>query len=51
MTTRYSLMFGPFELIRLALKKFRCPRCNYPVDKKNSNCPNCGQPLSWRGIK
>ena len=30
-----------------ALKKYRCPRCNYPVDKKNTFCPNCGQLLYW----
>ncbi len=29
--------------------KPRCPRCNYPVDKTNSYCPNCYQPLDWRG--
>ena len=30
-----------------SLKKYRCPRCNYPVDKKDSSCPNCGQILDW----
>ncbi len=32
-----------------ALKTHRCPRCNYPVDKTDLYCPNCAQPLDWRG--
>jgi rubrerythrin len=41
------LVFG--KLLVDALKKYRCPRCNYPVDGSNAACPNCGQPLDWRG--
>jgi rubrerythrin len=37
------------KLIIDALKKYRCPRCNYPVDGNSIFCPNCGQPLDWRG--
>ncbi|MBU0532995.1 zinc ribbon domain-containing protein [Candidatus Micrarchaeota archaeon] len=33
-----------------ALKKYRCPRCNYPVSDSDITCPNCGQPLIWRGL-
>lgn len=25
--------------------KYKCPRCNYPVNKRSWSCPNCGQPL------
>jgi rubrerythrin len=28
-----------------AFKKYRCPRCNYPLDGKEIYCPNCGQPI------
>ena len=35
------------KLVLDALKKYRCPRCNYPVSKKQYSCPNCGQPLEW----
>lgn len=38
------------KIIYDALKKYRCPRCNYPVDKANEFCPNCSQPLVWRGV-
>ncbi|MCX6770789.1 MAG: zinc-ribbon domain-containing protein [Candidatus Micrarchaeota archaeon] len=41
------LVFG--KLLVDALKKYRCPRCNYPIDESNVFCPNCGQPLDWRG--
>lgn len=37
------------KIIFDALKKYRCPRCNYPVDENNIVCPNCGQVLDWRG--
>lgn len=40
-----KVIFG--ELLFDALKKYRCPRCNYPVDKSNTRCPNCGQPIDW----
>lgn len=36
------------KLLYDAFKKYRCPRCNYPVDRSNTRCPNCGQPLYWR---
>lgn len=39
------------KIIYDALKKYRCPRCNYPVDETNASCPNCGQPLNWRGVQ
>ena len=41
-----NLILG--ELMVDALKKYRCPRCNYPVNKSNICCPNCGQPIDWR---
>lgn len=28
-------------------KYYKCPRCNYPVNNNQCNCPNCGQPLKW----
>lgn len=34
-----------FNLIKRALGKYRCPRCNYPVYKTESSCPNCGQKI------
>lgn len=34
-----------------ATKKYQCPRCNYPVSKGQSPCPNCGQPLDWKGVQ
>jgi len=34
----------------LTKDKYKCPRCNYPVDKNQVICPNCGQPLRWGGI-
>jgi len=37
------------KLLVDALKKYQCPRCNYPVDGSDTVCPNCGQPLDWRG--
>lgn len=40
-------LFG--DLIYKALKKYRCPRCNYPV--LNEDCPHCNQPIDWSGIK
>ena len=40
-----ALVLG--KLIVDAFKR-RCPRCNYPVDRTNASCPNCGQPLIWR---
>ena len=35
------------KLVIDSLKKYSCPRCNYPVDKNNRYCPNCGQELDW----
>ena len=35
----------------LSRKHGKCPRCNYPVTDKNSQCPNCGQSLNWGGFK
>ena len=50
-------LFVP-ELLRIALKGKRCPRCNYPIskestecsfenepDKKYYMCRHCGQPI------
>ena len=37
------------KLLVDALKKYQCPRCNYPIDRSNAVCPNCGQPLDWGG--
>jgi len=37
------------KLLFDALKKYRCPRCNYPIDNSTIYCPNCGQLLDWRG--
>lgn len=31
------------KLAWLVLKKYRCPRCNYPVDNEDGKCVNCGQ--------
>lgn len=39
------------KIVYDALKKYNCPRCNYPVDKTNRVCPNCGQPLNWREVQ
>jgi len=43
-----ALILG--KILLDALKKYRCPRCNYPVSKDNFVCPNCGQPLNWRSV-
>lgn len=26
----------------------KCPRCNYPINKKENKCKNCGQPIKWK---
>ncbi|NPE27649.1 zinc-ribbon domain-containing protein [Methanococcoides sp. SA1] len=40
---------GGLALLGWLFKKdaYKCPRCNYPVSKKDNQCPNCGQPLNW----
>ena len=35
----------------LSRKHGKCPRCNFPVTSKQSQCPNCGQFLNWEGFK
>lgn len=35
------------KLIFDVLRKYRCPRCNYPVGRCDDGCPHCGQPFSW----
>lgn len=32
-------------------KNHKCPRCNYPVNRDNNTCPNCGLTLDWRGVQ
>lgn len=32
-------------------KKGKCPRCYYPVNVDNINCPSCGLSLNWRDFK
>lgn len=39
------------EWVLLALAKYKCPRCNYPLRNRVQHCPNCGQPIRWRNIK
>lgn len=29
---------------------FVCPKCNHPVQKGESACCNCGQPLGWDSV-
>jgi len=38
------------KLFWLALKGWRCPRCNYPIDNNDKKCPHCKQPLDWKGV-
>jgi len=33
----------------LKKKRYKCPRCNYPLPDYAMICPNCGQPICWRG--
>jgi len=44
-----ALLLGWFlyELLKNKGKIYRCPRCNYPVDKSHTYCPNCNQYLKW----
>ena len=44
-----EFLFG--RLIFMALSRWRCPRCNYPLKKEKEECPNCGQPISWATLK
>ena len=50
----FWVILGIFAAIALgkvaydATKSHRCPRCNYPVSRDETICPNCGQPLNWR---
>ncbi len=39
------------KLFSDSLKKYRCPRCNYPVAKSDIFCPNCHQPIDWSSVK
>lgn len=39
------------KLFSDSLKKYRCPRCNYPVSKSDVFCPNCRQPIDWANVK
>jgi rubrerythrin len=43
-------LLGGAALLGWVLKKkrYRCPRCNYPLPDYAIVCPNCGQPLCWR---
>lgn len=47
------LIVGGVALIiwLLSKDKYKCPRCNYPLIKRENTCPNCGQPLRWEGVK
>lgn len=36
-----------YELLKNKGKVYRCPRCNYPVDKNQTYCHNCNQYLKW----
>ena len=42
------LDIGGFGLLSWLFKKdkYKCPRCNHPVNKNQDFCPNCGQPFS-----
>ena len=42
------LDIGGFGLLGWLFKKdkYKCPRCNHPVNKNQDFCPNCGQPFS-----
>lgn len=44
------LALGGLALLGWLLKKekYKYPRCNYPVNKNQYQCSNCGQPLGWR---
>lgn len=41
----------PCKLIVLALRGWKCARCNYPVAQGDKTCENCGQPLKWPKVK
>jgi len=51
-------LFGT-DILKIALKGKRCPRCNYPISKESTGCyfqndpktyhmcRHCGQPIEW----
>ena len=35
----------------LSKNKYQCPKCNYPLTKGVSPCPNCSQLIQWENSK
>ena len=47
-----GLLLGAAVLYKLIKDKkyYKCPNCNYPLDKSQTPCPNCNQIIDWRNI-
>jgi len=55
--TKDLLTFGGIILGGIVLwhlwkdkKYYKCPQCNYPLNKSQTPCPNCNQNIDWRDI-